>query len=400
MNNGKEISDQIGVNNELYTFYQKLYRDKLSVTKENAKIFLNSLNVPTMNENHFLECERSLNESDILAALKSMKNEKSPGNDGISKEFYEVFWEHIRIPLMQSINNSFYINELSNSQKQAVIKLIEKKDKDKRLIKNWRPISLLNVDAKLISKALANKLKNVIPSLVSANQTAFVKDRYISEGGRLISDILEISSKLGLKGYLMTVDIEKAFDSVNHIFLICVLERFGFGVNFLKWIKILLKNQESCVINGVKTTKYFQLHRGTRQGDPISPYLFILVLEMVFHLIKTNTNIEGLNIFDNNFLYTAYADDTTFFTKDEKFVMEIINVFDKFSFFSGLKLNKEKCEIAGIGVKKGVNLALCGIQCVNLEEDCIKILGVYYSYSKVRENEMNFVTHVKKYKMF
>ena len=89
MNNGKEISDQIGVNNELYTFYQKLYRDKLSVTKENAKIFLNSLNVPTMNENHFLECERSLNESDILAALKSMKNEKSPGNDGISKEFYE-----------------------------------------------------------------------------------------------------------------------------------------------------------------------------------------------------------------------------------------------------------------------------------------------------------------------
>ena len=81
-----------------------------------------------MNESHYLECERNLNESDILAALKSMKNEKSPGNDGISKEFYEVFWNHIRIPLMQSINNSFYINELSNSQKQAVIKLIEKKD--------------------------------------------------------------------------------------------------------------------------------------------------------------------------------------------------------------------------------------------------------------------------------
>ena len=113
---------------------------------------------------------------------------------------------------------------------------------------------MLNVDAKLISKALANKLKNAIPSPVSANQTAFVKDRFKSKGG--ISDFLKLAVNY-IEGYLMTVDIEKTFDSVNHIFLICVLERFGFGVNFIKWIKILLKNQESCVIDGGKTTKYF-----------------------------------------------------------------------------------------------------------------------------------------------
>ena len=142
------------------------------------------------------------------------------------------------------------------------------------------------MDAKLISKALAERVKNVIPSLVSNNQIAYVNNRFISEGGRLISDILEMTKSLQIDGILMAVDIEKAFDSVNHVFLISVLEKFGFGKDFVKWIKILLKNQESCVINSGKTSRYVQLKRGKRQGDPISAYLFILVLEVVFALIK------------------------------------------------------------------------------------------------------------------
>ena len=99
----------------------------------------------------------------------------------------------------------------------------------------------------------------------------------------------------------------------------------------IKWIQTLLNNQESCVINGGDTTKYFKLERGTRQGDPISAYLFILVLEVVFMLIKENKNINGLNLFDNTFLYTAYADDTTLFLKDKKSVTEVIKVFETFS---------------------------------------------------------------------
>ena len=90
----------------------------------------------------------------------------------------------------------------------------------------------------------------------------------------------------------MTVDIEKAFDSINHSFLMCVLKKFG--NDFRKWIQILMKNPESCVINGGKTTPYFKLERGTRQGDPISAYLFIIALEVVFSLIKANPNNEGL----------------------------------------------------------------------------------------------------------
>ena len=128
---------------------------------------------------------------------------------------------------------------------------------------------------------------------------------------------MEISDTLKLDGILATIDIQKAFDSVDHSFLISTLERYRFSNRFLKWVKILLKNQESCIINGGNTTKHFKLEKGTRQGDPISAYLFILVLEIVCLSIKENKKIKGLNIFNHTFLYTAYADDTTFFLKDK-----------------------------------------------------------------------------------
>ena len=117
-----------------------------------------------------------------------------------------------------------------------------------------RPISLLNIDTKLISKVFASRLKNLLPCLISSDQTAYVKGRFISEGGRLISDVLEICDKLQIKSCLMTVDIEKAFDSINHCFLIKVLEKYGFEKDFIKWIKILLQNQESCIVNGRTVT--------------------------------------------------------------------------------------------------------------------------------------------------
>ena len=109
-----------------------------------------------------------------------------------------------------------------------------------------------------------------------------------------------------------------------------------------------------------------------------------------------NENINGLNIFENTFLYTAYADDTTFFLKDKKSVIELMKTFDIFSTFSGLKPNKSKCEIAGLGALKGVKLALCGMECIDLMFDAIKILGVYYSYDKNFENQENFINLVLK----
>ena len=185
----------------------------------------------------------------------------------------------------------------------------------------------------------------------------------ISESGRVISDTLERSNTLTLEVFLVTVDIGKAFDSVNHCFLLQILRKFGFGIDFVNWIKTILKNQQSCIINGGKTAKYFKLEKGARQGDPIYAYSFILVLQIFFIFVKNNPKVKGLKIFRHEFLYIAYADDTTFFLKDRKSIIELINEFNTFSNFSGLKPHKTKCEIAGIGALNGVQVALRGMKC-------------------------------------
>ena len=152
-----------------------------------------------------------------------------------------------------------------------------------------------------------------------------------------------------------------------------------------------MKNLGSYVIDGCKTTLHFTLGGGTRQGDPISAYLFIISLEVGFSLIKVNPNIEGLQFFSHTFLYSAYADDTTFFKK-----RAIINSRNKFPLFSGLKINNANCEIASIGVKKGVKIALCGMECIDFTDDVIKVLGIYFSYNKKIEQKKNVLNHIVK----
>ena len=182
-----------------------------------------------------------------------------------------------------------------------------------------------------------------------------MKNRFIGEGGRLISDILEMSESLNLKGYIVTVDIEKAFDSLSHSFLLACLKKYGYGNDFIKWVEMLLECQESCIINGGNTTKHFELQKGARQGDPISAYLFILCLEIVFILIKANKRVKGINIFKHTYLYSAYADSTTFFLRDKRSIKELLNTFAIFSEYSGLKPN-EKCKTVSIGVLKSVKV--------------------------------------------
>jgi hypothetical protein len=163
---------------------------------------------------------------------------------------------------MDSIFDARLKGQFSTSQRQAIIRLIEKKDRDKTYIDNWRPISLLNVDLKIISKVLANRLKTVLNKIITSEQTAYVKDRFIGEGTRLLSDILELTDDLKIGALLVTIDFQKAFDSLNHTFIIETCRKFGIPEYMLVWMETLLKNQESCVINGGTTTKYFKLERG------------------------------------------------------------------------------------------------------------------------------------------
>ena len=192
------------------------------------------------------------------------------------------------------------------------------------------------------------------------------------------------------------MDIEKAFDSLDNDFLVHVLNNFGFGSNFISWIKLLLNSQQSRAINGGITTPCFNLEKGARQNDPVSAYLFILALEVLFVFIKSNENIKGIETFKYVFLCTAYTDDSTFFLRDILSAKELINSFNRFFHFSDLRANIGKCEIAGIGSLKGVTEAVCGLKSVDLSNDTIRILGIHFSYSKKVQMQNNFISAIKK----
>ena len=131
--------------------------------------------------------------------------------------------------------------------------------------------------------------------------------------------------------------------------------------------------------------KYFSLGRGAHQGDPISVFLLILALEILSILIKSKPEIEGMAIFDHNYLYSAYTDDTTFFLKDIIYLKQYV------WHFAELKPNLTKSEIAGIGVLKGVQVAVCGMRCIDLNVDTLKMLGTHFSYNKKIERREKFL---------
>ena len=178
--NNQEITDQNKIQNELLFFYETLFRNTSANTSEYCKSFLNEVFVPKLNCKDARICEGDLNKLELLT--KSMQNNKSPGNDGLTKNFYELFWKVIKHPFMNSImetKEKKRKKKLSTSQLQAVIKLIENKERNKRFIKKWCPIFVLNVDYKVIAKVLATSLKETLSKLISFQQTVYMKNRFI-----------------------------------------------------------------------------------------------------------------------------------------------------------------------------------------------------------------------------
>ena len=128
-----------------------------------------------------------------------------PGNDGIPIEFDKTFWNLISDSFTRCVNECFDKGEMSCSQKQAVITLIEKKGKDRLLLENWHPISLVNVDTKIMTKAIAARIKNVLPDIIHCDQTGYVKDRFIGETIRSIYDIMEFTAEENIPGLLVFI---------------------------------------------------------------------------------------------------------------------------------------------------------------------------------------------------
>ena len=157
---------------------------------------------------------------------------------------------------------------MSPSQRQAVIVLIEKKDQDRCDRKNWRPISLLNVDAKIASKVMSERMKRLLPGLINHNQSGYIPGRNISENIRSILDIMEYTKVKKLPGLLLFIDFEKAFDSLEWDFLEKCLEKFNFGPDFRRWVHIFYNDVQSCVINNGLCSHYFHIKTWSKAGGP------------------------------------------------------------------------------------------------------------------------------------
>ena len=144
---------------------------------------------------------------------------------------------------------------MTNSQRQAVITLLQKPGKDRLLLQNWRPISLLNLDYKILTKVIGQRIQVVLPDIIHENQSGFVSGRKIKHSVKLIQDIMDFTEYKKAKGYFLFIDFEKAFDSIEWNFIFKVLETFNFGNELIKWIKLFCNDVYSCIINNGSSTR-------------------------------------------------------------------------------------------------------------------------------------------------
>ena len=254
---------------------------------------------------------------------------------------------------MDSFNYAFGKGILSVDQRRGVISLIPKKNKNLLYLKNWRPLSLLNVDYKLIAKVMALRLQSFLPKLINTDQTGYIKGRYIGENIRQISDIIELTSLLDMPGLIMLIDFEKALDTLEWQFIEKALQVYNFGEDFRKWVKIMYKDVSSCVINNGYTSSFFSLHRGVRQGCPLSPFLFILAVELLAIHIRANPSIKGITVGSEEIKLSQLADDTTCFVLDEESGKAVLEFLQNVGNCCGLKVNLEKTGLIWIGSNAG-----------------------------------------------
>ena len=253
--------------------------------------FGNLLNLAIKSNNcKISEANKDMLDSDIsntefFKTLKKMNNHRSQGPDGIITEFYKLFWPIIGQDLCDVLRAGLEDEQLAYSQYLAVITLLYKKG-SRADIKNWRPISLLNNDYKLISKVIAERLKIVLPEIIHTDQKGCVPGRYIGENIRLIDDILYEIDKGDLPSSILQLDQEKAFDRVEWEWLFKTLESFNFGNRFINYLKTLYKNSKSSILTNGYQSRYFNITRGIRQGDSLSALLFIIQFEPLMRKIR------------------------------------------------------------------------------------------------------------------
>lgn len=272
-------------------------------------------------------------------------------------------------------NDSFSKNKLPDSLYEAHICVIPKKGKDTLDPANYRPISLINLDHKILTKSLSIRLNKYITEIIHIDQTGFIPGRPSFGNVRRLLNLLYSDCIDNKEAAILTLDAHKAFDSIEWNYLFYVLKLFGFGENFIKWVKILYFKPKSCVITNNMVSKCFKLHRGVRQGDCLSPLLFNIALEPLAVGLRMHPNIEGIPVGQSESLVSLYADDVlVILNNPETGIPNLLKYVDSFGKISGYKINWSKSELLFIGENRMIDC--CPIK---IAEDYISYLGIKIS---------------------
>ena len=305
-------------NNNMVRIAGNFYKNLFTPDRVNEKIQQKLLgNVKTkLSKEARADLDKPISEGEVKDAIDRLPMGKSPGVDGFPVEFYKEYWHKIKHLFMG------YLREvkgdgLSASRNMSIIKLIYKKTGEIFLLTYYRPISLINVDIKIITKVLAERLKLVLHTILHATQTA-VYGRKIDQNIHMIRDLIDLANQNDDTAAFIFLDQEKAFDRVNHGFLFRTMEAFGIGENFISWVSNIYSNASSMVsINGFFSEK-IPLRRGVRQGCPLSALLYVLVIEILALQLRLNPNIVGFTIEGEKIISAHYMDDTTIIIKQNR----------------------------------------------------------------------------------
>lgn len=298
-----------------------------------------------------------------------------PGADGYPSEFYKLFREIILPMLKESFNYVLNGGEPPVSWRQAVISVIPKPGKDKTNCSSYRPISVLNIDYRLFASILAKRLEDIIPDLIDTDQTGFVKHRQTQDNVRRALHLVDHIRNNDIESVVISLDAEKAFDSVRWEYLYLTLKRFGFNDQIIKCLRSLYHIPSARIkING-NLSQSVLLERGCRQGCPLSPTFFGLFIEPLAQAVREANDITGVQIGDSQHKICLYADDILLtLTNPNVSLPNLMSLLQEFGWYSGYKLNLNKTQTLTFNYKPPDRIdKLCNFK---WKDKVIKYLGV------------------------
>lgn len=350
MINGRWSTDVNEIKAEVFRFYSiKFFENHVS----RPKLINPQFKSISMMEAIRVESPISLDE--VKAAIWDCGSEKAPGPDGFTFKFLKKYWDIIKGDVMNFVNHFERCGSFARGCNSSFIALAPK-TKDPLSLNEFHPINLMGCLSKIISKILSNRLKTVIGKLIGVEQSAYVEGRCILDGPLMINEVCSWVKRARKKLLLFKVDFDKAFDSVNWQYLDSILEQMGFGNKWRMWIRGCLSSSRASVLINGSPTKEFPIFRGVRQGDPFSPYLFIIAMEGLSVALKTACDkglFKGVPIPSNGSIvsHLLYADDALFLGEwSRSNLKNLARILRCFHISSGLKVNYHKSKVFGIGV--------------------------------------------------